>query len=432
MGRDVADRARDACLPWSMSTLLGPAPTCALPPPQEEAPPVQRGPLIGVAAVAAALLVVVGTQHGAKFAVLLALGLGLGVALFHARFGFTSGWRQLVAVGNGAGVRAHALLLGTAATLCMLLLASGTGLFGSTPQPAGGQIGVALLLGSFLFGLGMQLGGACASGTLFAVGSGQSSVLVTLLGFIVGSVLYTWQFGLVDDLPTFEPVLLQDHLGGYGGAWAVTIAALLAITLGSRAYQARRNPPPAGRPPTAAGVARVWRGSWPMLTGAVVLAVLAAGVLLVSGGIWGVTSAFGLWGAKFLQLLGLHPELWSFWQQPGQAEQLAGPVLADKNSLTNIGIILGAAVAATLAGVWSFRHRFTGREVAAAFIGGILLGVGARLASGCNIGAYLGGISTGSLSGWIWGVVALAGTWVGLKLRPLFGLGVPRSDDSIC
>jgi hypothetical protein len=415
-----------------MSTLLGPAPTCALPPPQEEAPPVQRGPLIGVAAFATVLLVVVGTQHGAKFAVLLALGLGLGVALFHARFGFTSGWRQLVAVGNGAGVRAHALLLGTAATLCMLLLASGTGLFGSTPQPAGGQIGVALLLGSFLFGLGMQLGGACASGTLFAVGSGQSSVLVTLLGFVVGSVLYTWQFGLVDDLPTFEPVLLQDHLGGYGGAWAVTIVALVAIALGSRAYQARRNPPPAGRPPTAAGVARVWRGSWPMLTGAVVLAVLAAGVLLVSGGIWGVTSAFGLWGAKFLQLLGLHPELWSFWQQPGQAEQLAGPVLADKNSLTNIGIILGAAVAATLAGVWSFRHRFTGKEVAAAFIGGILLGIGARLASGCNIGAYLGGISTGSLSGWIWGVVALAGTWVGLKLRPLFGLGVPRSDDSIC
>lgn len=414
-----------------MSTLLGPAPTCALPPPLEEAPPVQRGPVIGIAIFSAALLAIVGSQHGAKFAVLLGLGLGLGVALFHARFGFTSGWRQLVAVGNGAGLRAHALLLGTAATLCMILLSSGTGLFGSTPQPAAGSIGVALLLGSFLFGVGMQLGGACASGTLFAVGSGQSSVLVTLFGFIVGSVLYAWQFDLVDDLPTWDPVLLQDHLG-YGGAWAVTIAALLAIVLGSRAYQARRNPPPAGRPPTAVGLARVWRGSWPMLAGAVVLAVLAAGVLLVSGGIWGVTSAFGLWGAKVLQAIGLHPELWSFWQQPGQAEQLAGPVLADKNSLTNIGIILGAAVAATLAGVWSFRHRFDGKQVAAAFIGGILLGIGARLASGCNIGAYLGGISTGSLSGWIWGVVALAGTWAGLKLRPLFGLSVPRSDDSIC
>lgn len=414
-----------------MSTLLGPAPTCTLPPPQEEAPPVQRGPIVGVGIFSAVLLAIVGTQHGAKFAVLLALGLGLGVALFHARFGFTSGWRQLVAVGNGAGVRAHALLLGTAATLCMVLLASGTGLFGSTPQPAGAPIGLALLLGSFLFGLGMQLGGACASGTLFAVGSGQGSVLVTLVGFIVGSVLYTWQFDLVDDLPTWEPVLLQDHLG-YGGAWAVTIAALLAIVGASRVYQARRNPPPTGRPPTAQGLARIWRGSWPMLAGAVVLAVLAAGVLLVSGGIWGVTSAFALWGAKLLQLVGMHPENWTFWQQPAQAAQLSGSVLADKNSLTDIGIVLGAAIAATLAGVWSFRHRFSGKEATAAFLGGILLGIGARLASGCNIGAYLGGISTGSLSGWIWGLVALAGTWAGLKLRPLFGLAVPRSDDSVC
>jgi uncharacterized membrane protein YedE/YeeE len=414
-----------------MSTLLGPAPTCTPPPPLQTAPPVQRGALIGVGVVSAVLLAYVGLQHGAKPAALLALGLGLGMALFHARFGFTSGWRQLVAVGNGAGVRAHALLLGTAATLCMMLLASGTGLFGTTPQPAGGQIGVALLLGSFLFGLGMQLGGACASGTLFAVGSGQASVLVTLLGFIVGSVLYTWQFALVDDLPAWDPVLLQDHVG-YGGAWAVTIAALLAIVVASRAYQSRRNPPPVGRPPTAEGITRIWRGSWPMLTGAVVLAVLAAGVLLVSGGTWGVTSAFSLWGAKVLQLVGLHPEAWAFWQQPGQAEQLAGPVLADKNSLTDIGIVLGAAVAATLGGVWSLRHRFDLKEVAAALTGGILLGIGARLASGCNIGAYLGGISTGSLSGWLWGVVALAGTWVGLKIRPLFGLAVPRSDDSIC
>ena len=169
-----------------------------------------------------------------------------------------------------------------------------------------------------------------------------------------------------------------------------------------------------------------------MLVGAVVLAVLAAGVMLVSGGIWGITSAFALWGAKLLQVVGMHPETWSFWQQPDQAAQLSGSVLADKNSLTNIGIVLGAAVAATLAGVWTLRHRFAGREVAAALIGGVLLGIGARLAQGCNIGAYLGGISTGSLSGWIWGLVALAGTWLGIKLRPLFGLGVPRSDDSIC
>src|SRR5690606_17801857 len=138
-------------------------------------------------------------------------------------------------------------------------------------------------------------------------------------------VLYTWQYGLVDDLPAWKPILLQDHLG-YLGAWAATVAILLAIVWACRTYQARRNPPPTGRPPSADGWARVVRGSWPMLAGAVVLAVLAAGVLWVSGGIWGVTGAFALWGAKLLQLLGMHPETWAYWQQPGLAEQLEGPV----------------------------------------------------------------------------------------------------------
>lgn len=414
-----------------MTSLLEPAPTSSPRDAAPAAPPVQKVPTAIALVISAVLLAVVGQRFGAQRAVLLSLGLGLGFALYHARFGFTSGWRQLVAVGNGAGVRAHALLLGTAATLCLLLLASGSGVFGATPAPVQGQLGVGLLAGSFLFGLGMQLGGACASGTLFAIGSGQSSILITLVGFITGSVLYTWQFELVDDLPSFDPILLQDHLG-YGGAWLVTILALGGIVLGSRAWQARRNPPPTSTPPSARGVARVLRGSWPMLVGAVVLAVLAAGVLYVSGGVWGITSAFALWGAKLLQLIGLHPETWAFWQQPDRAAQLSGSILDEKNSLTNIGIVLGAALAATLAGAFSLRHRFTGREVAASFIGGILLGIGARLASGCNIGAYLGGISTGSLSGWVWGLVALAGTWAGLKLRPLFGLTVPKPRDTVC
>lgn len=414
-----------------VSTLLTQAKTSSPAPEQGEAPPIQRGPTVAAAVVAVALVIWVGIEHGGRQAVLLGLGLGLGLALFHSRFGFTSGWRQLVAVGNGAGVRAHALLLGVAATLGLLILSTGSGVFGSAPAPAAGPLGVGLLAGSFLFGIGMQLGGACASGTLFAVGSGQTSIVVTLFGFIVGSVLYAWQFELVNDLPAWDPVLLQDEVG-FGGAWVITLLVLVAIVVVSKVVQARRNPPPTGRPPTAHGAARILRGSWPMIVGAVVIAVLAAGVLWVSGGIWGITSAFGLWGAKFLQLLGAHPETWAYWQQPDQAASLSAPLLADKNTLTNLGIIIGAAFAATLGGVYTLKHRFRARETTAALLGGILLGVGARLANGCNIGAYLGGISTGSVSGWIWAVVALAGTWVGLKLRPYFGLGVPKSQDSIC
>ncbi len=388
-------------------------------------------PLAVASLIAVALTGYAWTAHGARSGVLLLLGLGLGVALFHSRFGFTSAWRQLVAVGNGAGVRAHSLLLGTAATLVALIVSTGSGLFGSVPKASAGPIGLALFVGALLFAVGMQLGGACASGTLFAVGSGQSTILLTLFGFIVGSVVYTAAFPVFDGWPSVPGVLLSDHVGWFG-SWALTIAALGLIVLATWFVQKRRTPPPADVVPTATGLARVLRGSWPLLVGAVVLGVLAGAVFLVSGGIWGVTFAFALWGAKFLQLVGLHPETWEFWRSASNAKALAGSVWTDKTTLTDVGIMIGAAIAAALAGAWRLHTSIPWRTALAAVLGGVLMGVGARLAGGCNIGAYLGGISTGSLHGWLWGAFALGGTWIGLRLRPLFGLGVPKASDSVC
>ncbi|RNL82532.1 YeeE/YedE family protein [Halostreptopolyspora alba] len=393
--------------------------------------PVRWLPLGIAFALIAVLTGYTGWAHGTQQAVLLLLGAGLGLALFHSRFGFTSAWRQLIAVGNGSGLRAHALLLGTTATLFALIIGTGTGLFGNEPQPMAGPIGVGLFVGAFLFGVGMQLGGACASGTLFAVGSGQSTIVVTLGGFIVGSVVYSAIWPLVNDLPELPPFVMSDHIG-WAGSWTITVVVLAAVVAGTRVVQNRSTPPPVGAVPSASGMVRAVRGSWPMLVGALVLAVLGGAVLLVSGGGWGITSAFNLWGAKFLQLVGLRPETWAFWQQPDMAEQLSSPVLTHKTSLTDIGIILGAAVAAASAGAWKLHTGLRWRTVVGALIGGILMGIGARLAAGCNIGAYLAGIASGSLHGWLWAVAALVGTWVGLRARPLFGLAVPKPGDSSC
>ncbi|MBZ4014883.1 YeeE/YedE family protein [Streptomyces purpurogeneiscleroticus] len=396
------------------------------------APPAGAAPLAVAGLIGAALTAYVWTANGAKPGILLLLGIALGFALFHSRFGFTSAWRQLIAVGNGTGLRAHALLLGTTATLFALLIGTGTGLFGSAPAPSAGPLGVALLVGAFLFAVGMQLGGACASGTLFAVGSGQSTIVLTLGGFIAGSTLAAWQWDLWRDLPAFDPVLFSDHLG-WGGSWAVTMALLAVVVLVTRRVQARRNPPPVGTPPSArTTLARVFRGSWTLWAGALVLAVLGAAVLLVSGGAWGVTSAFALWGSKLVGLLGGSPETWAFWQDPKNAASYAGPVLADKTSLTDIGIMIGAAVAAAAGGVWKLHRGIPARTALAAVLGGILMGIGARMAGGCNIGAYLAGIASGSLHGWIWGAAALVGTWAGLRLRPAFGLGNPKPGDGVC
>jgi len=60
-------------------------------------------------------------------------------------------------------------------------------------------------------------------------------------------------------------------------------------------------------------------------------------------------------------------------------------------------------------------------------VGGLLLGYGARLAYGCNIGACFSGIAFGSLHGWLWLVAAFFGNVAGTYLRPAFGLEVERT-----
>ena len=113
---------------------------------------------------------------------------------------------------------------------------------------------------------------------------------------------------------------------------------------------------------------------------------------------------------------------WTFWQWPGPARKLAAGVTQDTVSVMNVGLILGALLGAALAGRFAARRRLTAGQVASAVIGGLLLGYGARLAFGCNIGAFFSGVASGSVHGWLWLLAALPGAALGARLRPLFGL----------
>ena len=62
------------------------------------------------------------------------------------------------------------------------------------------------------------------------------------------------------------------------------------------------------------------------------------------------------------------------------------------------------------------------RQLIAAVLGGLMMGIGARLAFGCNIGAFLGGVASGSLHGWIWFLFAIIGSWIGVRMRSRFGM----------
>jgi uncharacterized protein len=397
----------------------------------EEAPPPQAGVvLVGVAA-AVALGAYVYSAKGQVPGLLFTIGLALGFVLFHSRFGFTSAWRQLVAVGQGKALRAHMLMLGAACILFAPLLANQVSLNDVPVNQTLAPIGVSLVVGAIMFGVGMQLGGSCASGTLFAVGSGQTAILLTLGGFVGGATLGAYHLPWWNERPAHDPVSLTQW-GGYPGALAISLTVMAAIVALTYVVGRRRHAPPVEEPPVARGPARVLRGSWPLWVGALLLAGLNAATLFVSGGAWGVTFAFALWGSKLLDLFGVDVLSWGFWQAPENLAKYDAGIFVEKTSVMDLGIIVGALIASALAGSWLAHKRIPGKLALGAVIGGLLMGYGARLAAGCNIGAYFGGIASFSLHGWLWGVLAIVGTFIGLKLRPLFGLRNPKPTDSVC
>ena len=107
-------------------------------------------------------------------------------------------------------------------------------------------------------------------------------------------------------------------------------------------------------------------------------------------------------------------------------------------SLTNIGIILGALVAALLASQFQVRMA-PARELLKGLIGGALMGIGAVLAFGCNVGGFFSAISALSMGGVAMMFGLMIGAVIGLKLlvweieylpAPSWGAGKAAGNNS--
>jgi len=371
--------------------------------------PIQRGTTVASVATALVLAALAFNFGSVRLVIASAIGLFAGLALYHASFGFTAAWRHFIIDGRGAGLRAQFLLILLTSAVAFPLLQQGS-FFGRPVYGAVAPFGYSAALGAFVFGIGMQFGGSCASGTLFTAGGGNTRMLATLAGFIAGSVIATAHMPFWWSLPTLPRASLVESLGALG-AFAVTALVLAAIAL----YSIRRERKKHGSVETRSRQNHLLTGPWSKHWGAIAIAAVSIATLLTLSRPWGITSAFALWGAKIAGALGWNVETWDYWSRSGDA--LEQSIFSDATSVMNIAIMIGALAAAALAGRFAPNFRIPPRELLLALIGGLMMGYGARLAYGCNIGAYLGGIISGSLHGWGWLVFGFAGSLVGLRAR---------------
>jgi uncharacterized membrane protein YedE/YeeE len=374
--------------------------------------------------VAVAVIALLGTYLaaaiGGRQASLFLVGVFAGVALYHAAFGFTSSWRRFIVEGQGAGLRAQMLMLALTCLVFFPALARGE-LFGQAVRGSVSPIGVGVVFGAFLFGIGMQLGGGCASGTLYTAGGGSVRMMITLVAFVAGAVLGAVHLPWWEQWPAAKPLSLVTRFGA-PVALAISLAAFCAVAAATYAVEARRGPSARLARRSTTGARRLLEGPWPLAIGAASLAIVNILTLALAGRPWGITSALTLWGAKLLAAAGAPVESWRYFAAPARRAELHATVFKDVTSVMNFGIMLGAFAAAAFARRFAPSWRTSARAAAASIAGGLLLGYGARIAYGCNIGAFFSGIASGSLHGWVWFPAALAGNVLGTRLRPMFGL----------
>ncbi len=357
----------------------------------------------------ATLLAAVWSISGARLLLACLIGLLAGFALYHAAFGFTAHWRQFLHEGRGAGLRMQFVLIGLTSLVTFPLIGYADAL-GIAARGAIAPVGLSVVAGAFVFGFGMMFAGGCGSGTLFTVGGGSTRMVITLSAFVAGSLVATLHAGWWQALPSLGRISLVDRFGPWS-ALALVLGAMAAIWRYSTARERRLH---GGlEPPRETGS---WlAGPWSLLVGAIALAVVSIATILLLGRPWGITSAFALWGAKIASAAGVDVASWPYWQT--RAGWLERSVFDDPTSVMNFGIIGGALLAANLAGRFRPTLRLTWGELGTALLGGLCMGYGARIGYGCNIGAYLGGMISGSVHGVSWMVAAFFGSALALKLR---------------
>lgn len=329
-------------------------------------------------------------------------GFGLGVAFWKAEFSYTASWRRFLNRGEAGGLLGGLIVIAVTA-LAVVPVAALLPRYGGAIAP----LGPSLIVGAFVFGIGMQLANGCGSGTLYTAGGGSGRMLIALAFFMAGSVWGSLSLPSFLALGGIDPILASDYLGPWGGlaATLLSLAAGAAIII---AIARRRG--------------ANWVPSRNYIIGGVAIGLLCIFVFAVGGHPWSVTFGYTIWGAKIASALGLDLTSAPFWQWPGPKQALANSVLSDTSSLTDFGMIFGAMAAAAATRPFAAASWPPFKSLLSAAIGGLLMGWGARLGFGCNIGAFVGGIASGSVHGWIWFLACLPGCVIGIRLRPLFGL----------
>lgn len=162
--------------------------------------------------------------------------------------------------------------------------------------------------------------------------------------------------------------------------------------------------------PTFTGIARnkiseyytrIFMSSWPVWVGSISIPILALFIFLWKAP-WGIAGGYLNIGAWFYHLIGvIEKEPTTPWLHP--------------IVLSTFGLFIGALASALMSREFKFQ-RASGIENVKGLIGGSLMGAGAALSGGCNVGGFFTAIAMFSFGGFAMWCGLIAGAFVGLRI----------------
>jgi len=339
----------------------------------------------------------------------IAVGFAFGFALQRGRFCMNSAFRDIILMKDYTLLKA----VGVAILVAMIGFAimDKTGVITVNPVPF---FWGALMVGGFVFGIGMVLAGGCASGITYRLGEGMVGAMMAVLGLTL--------FGLMSSKGVFHPAI-------------ATLRNATTVTLAD------------GSAPTLANLAGV--PFW-------LMALIISGVALV---VWGVVTKKKAEQAETGEKTSVYQNIfkkgWG-WKSAGivigainiiafYSSALAGrmyplgicggywtttdSLITGVNQMNWLSVmllstILGAFVAAKVAGEFKFRAP-PPKTLVQTFFGGAIMGFGAAMAGGCNITHVLSGVPQLAVSSILGGAFLIFGCWFMawiLFIRPMRNL----------
>jgi uncharacterized membrane protein YedE/YeeE len=281
------------------------------------------------------------------------------------------------------------------------------------------------IVGGLIFGTGSVLAGGCITGALYKSGTGNLNSLTAIIGMPIGLLpvwcgffnpAYRWMTRFEIKAKNGGPFTLSSLTGiSYQ---ALTLTFLLLTLLAILLFRRRKKPGAFLKKTMSFPLA----GSWKHWKSGLAIGILAVPAYLCaarSGYNYPHGTTGGLSSAIMLATQKNPPVIWTddlvvtlkaLKRNSDDPEHRSRPIVL-WIILLWAGLIPGSWVSARLSGQARFRPK-PRSQILTAFIGGILLGLGAGLADGCFYGNVVSGWALMSVGGIFFGFAMLLSNWV--------------------